>query len=59
MREATKKEQIMCRYMSVSVVAGDGSCWCGVVIDWVSGGTPTEDFELGRCDFLYSGPFWG
>ena len=41
--------------MSVSVVAGDESCWCGVVMDGWSGGPPPENVEFGRFDFLYSG----
>ena len=30
----------MCRYMSVSVVAGDLICWCGVVMDGGAGCPP-------------------
>ena len=37
------RTQYVCIYMSVSVASGG----------------PPENFEFGRCDFLYSGAFWG
>ena len=37
---------MMCRYMSVSVVAGDKSCWCGVVTDRGLGVLPQKSLNL-------------
>ena len=39
----------------VSVAAGDYLCVWGVVMERGSGGSPPEQVEFGRCDFLYSG----
>ena len=45
----------MCIYMSYSLAAGDNICVWDIVMDGGSLGPPTENFEFGRCDVLYSG----
>ena len=41
--------------MSYSLAAGDNICVWDIVMDGGSLGPPTENFEFGRCDVLYSG----